>query len=272
MTQPDPKYVSASRPVNRRTAKPEAKAEPVSQVVQERLASKWMHQRNKSRFGLPLTEQLQRAARPARASAMSPLFITGGMVSTVAAVGLLLAAIQHSVLLAGAGTLALAVGAALMWVARRSNVLSGQPATEIALFDEASLLAFDRALDSMAADAPDAPDAVVTELTGLKHQLARIAQLAAQAPVDEHFTMDDRLYLTELLRRYLPDSLEAYLMVPKAQRATELLEQGETAVSLLLGQLRLLCKELDKREKKLTKSKAENLLRQQRFLESKSSR
>ncbi len=269
MTQPDPKYVSASRPVNRRTAKPEPKAEPVSQVVQERLASKWMHQRNKSRFGLPLTEQLQRAARPARASAMSPLFITGGMVSTVAAVGLLLAAIQHSVLLAGAGTLALGAGGALMWVARRSNALSEQLVTETALFDAASLLAFDRALDSMAADAPDA---VVTELTGLKHQLARIAQLAAHAPVDEHFTMDDRLYLTELLRRYLPDSLEAYLMVPKAQRPTELLEQGETAVSLLLGQFRLLCKELDKREKKLTKSKAENLLRQQRFLESKSSR
>lgn len=269
MTQPDPKYVSSSRPMNRRTAKPELKAERVSQVVQERLATKWTHQRNKSRFGLPLTEQLQRAARPAQASAMSPLFITGGIVSTVAAVGLLLAAIQHSLLLAGAGTLAMGAGAALMFVTRRSNTLCEQAALETALFDEASLLAFDRALDSMAADAPDA---VVTELTGLKQQLARIAQLAAHAPVDEHFTMDDRLYLTEMLRRYLPDSLQAYLMVPKAQRSAEVFEQGETAVSLLLGQLRLLGKELDKRETRLTKSKAENLLRQQRFLESKSSR
>ena len=75
-----------------------------------------------------------------------------------------------------------------------------------------------------------------------------------------------------MLRRYLPDSLHAYLMVPKDQRSAQVLERGETAVSLLLGQLKLLGAELDKREKKLTKSKAENLLKQQRFLESKSSR
>ncbi|MES2941715.1 MAG: hypothetical protein V4772_02465, partial [Pseudomonadota bacterium] len=258
MSQSDPKYVSAPQPVNRRTAKPEARTEQINPVVQERLAAKWANQQIKGRFGAPLAEQLQVSVRPTQTPAISPLFITGGVVSAVSAVGLLLAAIQHSLLLAGAGTLAFASGAGLMFLSRRSGAMAelAVPAAT-ALFDETSLLAFDRALESMAADAPDA---VVTALTGIKQQLVRIAQHAANAPIDEHFTMDDRLYLTELLRRYLPDSLHAYLMVPKDQRSAQVLERGETAASLLLGQLKLLGTELDKREKKLTKSKAENLL------------
>ena len=78
MTQPDPKYVSVSQPVNRRTAKPAARAEQLSPVVQERLAAKWADQHIKSRFGLPLAEQLREAAKPAQTSAMGPLFIAGG--------------------------------------------------------------------------------------------------------------------------------------------------------------------------------------------------
>ena len=270
MTQPDPKYVSASKPVNRRTAQPAASEERLSPVVQERLAAKWAGQQARNRFGLPLAEQLLVAPKPAQTPAMSPLLITGGVVCAASAVGLLLAAIANSWLFAGGGAAGLAAGVSLVFFSRRSEALSALAVPSApAFFDAASLLAFDRAADSMAADAPDR---VVTALTALKRQLARIAQQAASAPVDEHFTMDDRLYLTELLRRYLPDSLQAYLLVPKDQRAAPVLEQGASAVSLLLGQLELLGKELDQHEEKLTKSKAENLLRQQRFLESKSSR
>ena len=270
MTQPDPKYVSASQPVNLRTARPAAKTERLNPVVQERLAAKWAGQQAKSRFGVPLTQQLLVACMPAQPPAMSPLLIAGGIVCAASAVGLLLAVIEHALLFAGAGAVGLASGAGLVFFARRSQAGPALTAPDApALFDEASLLAFDRALDSMAADAPDD---VCAALTALKQKLARIAQHAAHAPVDEHFTMDDRLYLTELLRRYLPDSLQGYLRVPKDQRTAPVLAQGESAVSLLLGQLMLLDAELDKREKKLTQSKAENLLRQQRFLESKSSR
>ena len=270
MTQPDPKYVSASQPVNRRTAKPVARAEQLSPVVQERLAAKWADQHIKSRFGLPLAEQLREAAKPAQTTAMGPLFIAGGVVCAASAVSLLLGVVAHSTLLAVSGVLELAGGAGLMFYSHRSQAVSAPEAPSTGgLFDQTSLLAFDRAVGSMAADAPDR---VVTALTALKRQLARIAQQAANAPVDEHFTLDDRLYLTQLLRRYLPDSLQAYLLVPKDQRAAPVLEQGASAISLLLGQLELLGQELDQREEKLTKSKAENLLRQQRFLESKRSR
>lgn len=270
MTPPDPRYVSASKPVNRRTAQPVARAERLSPVVQERLAAKWAGQQIRNRFGLPLAEQLLVAARPVHTPAMGPLLITGGVVCAASAVGLLLAAIAHSWLFAGGGAVGLVAGVSLVFFSRRSEAMSAlamPPAA--AFFDAASLQAFDCAVESMVADVPDT---VVTALTSLKQQLARIAQQAANAPVDEHFTMDDRLYLTELLRRYVPDSLQAYLLVPKNQRAAPVLEQGESAVSLLLGQLQLLGTELDKHEKKLTQSSAENLLRQQRFLASKSSR
>ena len=270
MTQPDPKYVSASQPVNRRTAKPVAKAEPLSPVVQERLAAKWADQNVRSRFGLPLAEQLREVAKPAPTSAMSPLLIAGGVVCAASAVSLLLGVVTHSTLFLVSGVLELVGGASLMFYSHRSQAASALQAPSTAgLFDEPSLLAFDRAVESLAADAPDR---VVTALTALKRQLARIAQQAANAPIDEHFTLDDRLYLTQLLRRYLPDSLQAYLLVPKDQRTAPVLEQGASALSLLLGQLELLGQELDQREEKLTQSKAENLLRQQRFLESKRSR
>ena len=83
MTQPDPKYVSASQPINRRTAKPVAKAGKLSPVVQERLAAKWAAQHIKNRFGLPLAEQLREAAKPAQTTAMGPLFIAGGGLCSV---------------------------------------------------------------------------------------------------------------------------------------------------------------------------------------------
>ena len=265
MTPPNSKYVSASKPVNRRTAQPAAKAEQLSPVVQERLAAKWAGQQTRNRFGVPLAEQLLTTAGPERTPAMtavSPLLITGGVVCAASAVGLLLAAIEQSWWFAA--------GVSLVFFSRRPEALSALAAPLVpALFDAASLQAFDRALQSMAADTPDT---VLAALTGLKQQLARTAQQAANIPADEHFTMDDRLYLTELLRRYVPDSLQAYLQVPKDQRAAPMLEQGESAVSLLLGQLQLLGAELALREKKLTQSQAENLLRQQRFLASKSSR
>lgn len=243
MSPPESKYVSASKPVNRRTAQPAARAEQLSPVIQERLAASWAGQQTRNRLGTSLAEQLLTASRPGRAPAMGLLLIAGGMVCAASAVGLLLAAITHSWLFAAGGALGLAAGVGLVFFSHRSEALSARampPAP--ALFDAASLQAFDRALQSMAADAPNT---VVTALTRLKQQIACIAQQAANTPVDEHFTLDDRLYLTELLRRYIPDSLQ----VPKDKRAAPVLEQGESAVSLLLGQLQLLSAELALREK-----------------------
>jgi DNA-directed RNA polymerase specialized sigma54-like protein len=72
------------------------------------------------------------------------------------------------------------------------------------------------------------------------------------------------------LQRYLPDSLESYLRVPSQARLSQAVQGEQTALDLLLDQLQLLHKEINHREQGLTKNAAEQLMRQQRFLEAKS--
>jgi len=116
--------------------------------------------------------------------------------------------------------------------------------------------------------APEVPEPIAVQLTSLKKLIVRIARHANTAVVDENFTMDDRLYLTECVRRYLPDTLQSYLAVPREQRDAAMLE-GQSAAQLLSGQLDLLRAELEKRETGMGRSAAELLLRQQRFLQAK---
>ena len=80
------------------------------------------------------------------------------------------------------------------------------------------------------------------------------------------------MYLRECLRRYVPDSVTAYLGVPVAQRQEPLLDDQPCAQVALLQQLDLLLEEILLREKKIGRSAAEQLVSQQRFLASKKSR
>lgn len=107
-------------------------------------------------------------------------------------------------------------------------------------------------------------------LAEFKQLVARIARHPQSASTDEFFTVEDRLYVVECVRRYLPDSLQSYLAVPRSQRAVALADGG-SAESLLASQLDLLRSELEQREAKLARSAAEQLVRQQRFLQSKRS-
>jgi hypothetical protein len=259
----DPKYVASTRSINRRTATKQAlRAQPVNPVVQERLAA--IKARN--RFGAPLVEQLRQTGPAKSRIVVSPWSVLGSILAAASTIALLLAWIQHSLPLGIAGVLGLPVGIVLALYGLRA---SSDPVQAVTLFDESSLQAFDRMLDQLA---PEVPGEVATRLTEIKQQLTRIARLANTSTVDENFTMEDRMYLTESVRRYLPDSLQSYLMVPQNQRSTQILEDGQTAVSMLLSQLNLLHVELAKQEMKLTRSSAEKLVKQQRFLESKAKR
>lgn len=130
-----------------------------------------------------------------------------------------------------------------------------------------SLAAFDAALEKSAAQLDEEN---ATRLLTIKDAFKRMGnQVAAH---DEHFTVEDRMYLRECLRRYVPDSVQAYLRVPAAQRNEALLNDQPCAQIALLQQLDLLLEEIRLREKKLGRSAAEVLARQQRFLASKKSR
>jgi hypothetical protein len=80
---------------------------------------------------------------------------------------------------------------------------------------------------------------------------------------------DDRFYLGELVRRYVPDTLSAYLQVPAGQRNTVVPETSLSASALLDEQLALLQAELIRIEKLLVEGSHEALQQQQRFLSAK---
>lgn len=264
MTQLDPKYVSSPHAVNRRTAMKQAlQPQPVNPLVRERLEAA----KARSKFGAPIAEQLRLGGAASRRIPPSPSMVLGGVLATASAIGLLLAWIQLAWTLALGGVLGFAAAGVLILRGRRaSSALLAEVAPTAALFDEASLRAFDRVLDELATEVPEA---VAVQLTAVKQLIVRVAKQAGTAGIDENFTMEDRMYLTECVRRYLPDSLQSYLKVPQDQRSAPVLEQGQSAVSLLTSQLDLLKIELEKQELKLTRSVAEHLVKQQRFLATK---
>jgi len=267
MTQPDPsKYVASSGPVNRRTTgrRDPLPTAPVNPVVQERLAAA----KARHRLGPPLAEQL--LVRPAVARPpIKPLAVAGAILSAASATGLFLAWLQLSWLLASAAAVGLLAGVLLVVRNSRSDGAAPSEAPPPAqLFDEAQLQAIDRTLDRLA---PELPDGVATELVEFKHLVVRIGRHPGAAVINENFTLEDRMYVRECITRYLPDSLEGYIAVPARDRGTTLAD-GQSAESLLAGQLAMLRSELERREARMAIAAAEPLLKQQRFLKAKGGR
>ena len=269
-SEEDRRLIAGDGPVNRRTAlKQQHRAQqqrserPAPAALQQRIER--VHTRN--RFGAPLLEQLAASRASAQAPA-SGAQIALGVLAACGAVVALLGAIQSLVLVLVSGAVLAGCGALGGVIVQRKTAAAAQAsAAAPAWFDPAALAAFDAALETAAAELDDDNAA---QLLAIKAAFQRLAPQAG-AP-DEHFTVDDRLYLRECLRRYVPDSVTAYLRVPAAQRSEALLDGQPCAQSALRQQLDLLLEEILLREKKIGRSAAEPLLSQQRFLDAKKSR
>jgi hypothetical protein len=217
----------------------------------------------RARLGRPVAEQVRaRSASPA--ARLRPMTIVGVLVATASAVAILLSAIQGTALLGAAGGIGCIAGGLLAWRRQRRSVAPVPPEAG-PLFDDVSLQALDRVEHEVALEVPEH---IAAQLAGFNQLIVRLARHGAVA-VDAEFTIEDRMYLTECVRRYLPDTLQSYLAVPRNQRTAKLLEDGQSAQDLLESQLDLLRAELQRREAKLARSAAEQLLRQQRFLSAK---
>lgn len=267
----DSRLVSGEGPINRRTALQQRRshgtAKPEQQAhLQERIER--VHTRN--RFGVSLQEHLAASRTSARQPA-SVMQVAIGVVAACGCVLALLGAIQSLHLLTAAGVTVAAFGALGWKVAHRKSQTAGLPpnqSTQTApLFDAQALSAFDAAVEKAA---PELDDDSAERLLAIKEAFKRMGHQVASH--DEHFTVEDRMYLRECLRRYVPDSLQAYLRVPVAQRHVPLLHDQPCAQLALLQQLDLLLEEIRLRETKIGRSAAEDLVRQQQFLSSKKSR
>lgn len=254
----EPKYVVADRAVNRRTAKPALREPAVSPTVRQRVRANAA----RNRIGPALADQLRRP--PARPTRVRRRVIAGAMTGSAGAMVVLVGALQGLFWLTGAGALAAAGGFGLAWAAGRRDEGAGE-APVVPLFDAADVARLDQALATLAAEVPVA---AAQALAQLKAVLVRIARHPAAAQPDEHFTFDDRMYVVECVRRYLPDSLEAYLRVPAEQR-TRSVDGQPSADALLLSQLQRLAEGLAQREARMALSATESLQRQERFLRAK---
>lgn len=145
------------------------------------------------------------------------------------------------------------------------RMLTGRPALDAVAapwLEPQAVAALD---DALAQLAPQMPAAALRQLADLKDSVARLAR----HPVAEvHLAFDDRMYVLECVRRYVPDALQAWLAVPAARRAQPL-AQGRSADALLQAQLALLQRGLAQREARLASGGAEALLQHERFLRGK---
>ncbi|MBC3874653.1 hypothetical protein [Undibacterium flavidum] len=281
MRPSDPKYVASNRPVNSRTwAKKNPSQAGTEQNTEhhKKLRNKF-HQRiaklqNKQQLGPPLLEQLNATSSTSLHQKPGTGIILSSLLCSASALGLLLAAIQKSFntgIVAGVGLLAGLGMIAYLRSVRSVRSVRQASATlaknDSALFDIASLQAFDQALAGIA---DELSDELRAQLIAFKDQVWRLSHLVQQSSDTNCLSLEDRHYLNQSLQRYLPDSLQSYLRIPSALRNTQIIDQDYTAEQLLAQQIQLLQSEFDKYELQLNQSAAEDLIQQQRFLELKS--
>lgn len=254
-----------SGPVNRRTLPRVAPAPPP--LVHDSVRVRLQKTRQRALLGAPISQQLGSPA--AVRATRHPLHgaLLAAALCAVGTVTLPLLLPGMTGLLAGAGFAVLLLGS-LGWYrhSRRAVDPAGSASRSPRPFDAESLNKLDRAFEASAALLSES---ALKQLIALKAAAVQAADALAQAESGAEFTPDDRLYVVECLRRYIPDTLTAYLQVPTAQRAVADAQTGQSADSLLLQQLALLQAELERRSQKLAAAAIEPLLRQQRFLEAK---
>jgi hypothetical protein len=270
MTSPDPKFVVSHRPVNQRTT-PHAPADKaVHPQVQERIKA----MKAKLRFGVPLAEQLQRQEKKPLSLTRSPATMVAVFSMALSGLAMLFALIEKSLLVSGIATFGMLLGG-LTWFRTSSSRLSNfdADASVAPLFDRPSLNAFDQALELISHELDAQVDNdIEDQLKTIKAQVIRIAQVAHQTQTGESLTFDDKHYLSESLRRYLPDALQSYLAIPLSARHDKHGPDNASSKDALQRQLALLQQEYDRCEQRLNQGAAEQLLRQQRFLEAKNQR
>ena len=261
-------YAVAKGPVNRRTIAPTPEAKPVvAQAVLQRISTAHA----KRRLGTPLLQRLSASADTAAHGKLpTATSIVQAIVGTVCAMGVGLGVIQSSVLVMGSS--ALGLGAIGVWAAvnRRSQHGGGAVPSRVTtsdLADPEALARLDALMETMAAQAPQA---TVDSLARLKESIVRCMALVGAGAEEGSLASEESLYLREAVRRYIPDSINCCLQVPQKDRATLVIDGSKPALDLLHDQLQMIQQQLDGREAKLTQIAGEALLRQQRFLASKS--
>jgi hypothetical protein len=121
-------------------------------------------------------------------------------------------------------------------------------------------------VDSVAAGLPKDSLSLLYSIQGtLSELLPRLNELSDRGVI----SAKDSFTVVETVRRYLPDTLAAYLRLPRYYAQMQLLADGRTASQTLLDQLQVLDASLKEIAKSAFAGDAEALLTNGRFLQNK---
>lgn len=248
MTRRSPRYLSANGPINPRTSA--AAQDTRSATGGVNLAAR---QRGRAQLG----PGLRRQPWLTRTGGTPPLRRGLDWLALSGLTGGLALAVLHGTWL----WLVLALVSSGAWLVLRARARDNPSAPGLGL-GAAELDAFDRLLAAVAGELTDAQRAALRQIKTL------IVEIAGRSDAtDAPFAFDDQLYAIACVRRYVPDSLSAFVAVPVALRGDPTLASGNCAEELLMQQLELLRSELQKRRLRAARGAVGPLLRQQRFLE-----
>lgn len=261
------KFAVSSGPVNRRTATPAQRAERTNHapVVLSRLKAA----QAKHRLGASLRQRLSSGAMlPGVQHKASGTLVIQAIGCTLGTTGMFLGIIQSAWPVAVLGA-AMVVGlGAWMLVERRR---AREKATEqvgyvVPWMEPEHLERLDALMEQLA---KESSQSTVDALCQLKDTLSRCGALLSDGATQSLAAPDDSLFIREAIRRYIPDTIQACLKVPAADREIRVIDDGKTAMTLLHAQLSLLNAQLQQREARLSQLAGEALLQQQRFLAAK---
>lgn len=259
-------YAVAKEPINRRTHAASRETQPVvAQSVLQRISKAHA----KRQLGASLSQRLAVAEQsPNTSRSLSATSVFQVLCGTFGAVGVGLGLIQRSGFMIGGSALVVSLVVAWAFVGRRSRPHDPvQPSLSTSdLVDPEALARLDEAMEKMAAQAP--PE-MVTQLVQIKESIMRCMSLIRAGTDQGNWVNAESLYLRETVRRYVPDSINACLQVPSKDRSTLAMDHSKSALDLLHDQLQMIQGRLDASEANLSLMAGEALLRQQRFLASK---
>lgn len=258
------KFAVSKGPVNRRLVAPAPPAQDAP-TVKARLAAAQARQR----LGSSLADRLsgvQQRTHINRPLGVVDIFMVLG--ATVSGVGVILGLIQSSVGVAGISMIFSCVFGVKLYLATqaRRTDSSAAPQQMVELIQRADIDKLDKAMEKLALEASQV---TLDKLSNLKALITHCISMVTSTQSKQIFSNEDQLFICECVRRYLPDSINSYFRVPQKDRATLVIEDGKTALTLLHDQMDMLANELTVKENHLAQIAGDSLMQQQRFLAAK---
>ena len=264
--KPGKNFAVSSGPVNRRLVMPSAHAtDATAPIVLARLEAA----RAKLRLGATLADRLSPLQhRHNGTEALGTREIVAVVGTAVSAVGLTLGLIQSAMAVIGTSAVLLCgFGAAAYLAARARRQAGGEAVADTSdLVDGKDIALLDAAMEKLAATALQE---TIDRLRDVKANISRCVALIASAKGQQVYADEDQMFIRACVRRYLPDSISAFLRVPQKDRETLPIAEGKTALALLHDQIDMLQSQLQIKEDRLTQAAGESLMQQQRFLAAK---